>query len=325
MNAQIFVLLITCAGALATLAPAHAQYPNKPLRWILTQPPGGANDILARPITARIAESIGQQVIIDNRGGAGGQVGAEIAAKSPPDGYAMVQLTISHAVGATLYKRTANYDLLRDFAPVTLLAAAAGVLVVHPSLPAKSVREVIALAKSRPQQITYGTSGSGTPNHLAAELFNHMAGVKLLHVPYKGGGPMVIALISGEISLAFASLPASLPFIRTGKLRALAVTTAQHVQSASVPTLPTISESGVPGFDAETWFGLSVPAGTPREIIARLNAETLKALRIPEVIQVLDQSGYQVRTSTPEAYGAFMRSEVEKWAKVIQVAGIQAD
>ncbi len=325
MNARHPGWLIAVVGALAAPAPAHAQYPVKPLRWILTQPPGGANDILARPITARIAESIGQQIVIDNRGGAGGQVGAEAAAKSPPDGYTMVQLTISHAVGATLYKKTANYDLLRDFAPVTSLAAAAGVLVVHPSLPAKSVRDVIALAKSRAQQITYGTSGSGTPNHLAAEMFNHMAGVKLLHVPYKGGGPMVIALISGEISVAFASLPSSLPHIRSGKLRALAVTTAQRVQSRSVPDLPTISESGVPGFDAETWFGLSVPAGTPREMIARLNAETLKALRIPEVVQQLDQSGYQVRPSTPEEYGAFMRSEVEKWAKVVQMAKIHAD
>jgi tripartite-type tricarboxylate transporter receptor subunit TctC len=318
--------ILLFVGVIAA-APTSAQtpYPSKPLRWILTQPPGGANDVLARPITSRMAETIGQQIVIDNRGGAGGQIGAEVAAKSPPDGYTMVQLSISHAVGTTLYKKITKYDLLRDLAPVTMLATVAGVLVVHPSLPVRSVKELILLARAQPQKISYSTSGSGTPNHLAAEMFNHLAGVKLIHVPYKGGSSSVIALISGEISLSFASMPAAIPHIRSNRLRALAVTTAQRVQSASVSNLPTMIESGVAGFEAETWFGLSVPTGTPRDIVTKLNAETARVLKMPEVIQQLDQSGFQVRVSTPEEYAAFTRSEIDKWARVVQVANIHAD
>ncbi len=317
-----FGWLMAVVGALATLSPAQAQYPDKPLRWILTQPPGGANDILVRPIAQRLAEALGQQVVVDNRGGAGGNIGAQAAAKSPPDGYTLVTLSITHAIAASLYTKL-NYDLLRDFAPVTLLATNPGVLVAHPALPVKTVKEVIALAKARPGQLTYSSAGSGTPNHLAAELFSYMTGLKMIHVPYKGGGNSMIGLVSGEVSLSFASMPSAIAHIRSGKLRALAVTTAQR--SASMPGLPAISEAGVPGYEAETWFGLLVPAGTPKEVIVRLHAEILNVLKLPDIIQQLNNAGLQVRTSTPEQYAAFTQNEVEKWAKVVKAADMRAD
>lgn len=314
--------LMAAAGALTPPAAAQAQYPEKVLRWILTQPPGGANDILVRPIALRLSEALGQQVVVDNRGGAGGNIGAEAAAKSPADGYTLATLGITHAVGASLYAKL-GYDLLRDFAPVTLLATNPGVLVAHPTLPVKTVKEMIALARARPGELTYSSSGSGTPNHLAAELFSYMAGIKMIHVPYKGGGNSMIGLISGEVSLSFASMPSAIAHIRSGKLKAIAVTTAQR--SPSMPALPTVIEAGVPGYEAETWFGLFVPAGTPKEIIARLNAEVHKVLKLPDVIQQLDNAGLQVRSSTPEQCAAYTRNEVEKWAKVIKAANMRAD
>jgi tripartite-type tricarboxylate transporter receptor subunit TctC len=308
-------------GALV-VAPVRAEYPDKLIRWIITMPPGGANDILARPLAQRLSESIGQQVIVDNRGGAGGLIGAEAAAKSPPDGYTMVLLTIAHAIGASLYTK-ANYDLVRDFAPVTLLATTPGIVVVPPSLPVKSIRELIAIAKARPGQLSYGSSGNGSPTHLAGELFNYLAGVKIVHIPYKGGGPLMVALLSGEVILSFASMPPALPHIRSGKLRALAVTTAQRQQS--LPELPTVAEAGVPGYAAEIWYGLSLPAAAPKEIVARLNAEFGKLLRLPETIQQLDKSGFEARPSTPEQYAALTKSEIDKWAKVVRAADMRAD
>ena len=323
MRSFHFSWLITAVvAALAPIAAAQAEYPEKLLRWILTQPPGGANDILARPLAQRLSEQIGQPVVIDNRGGAGGNLGADLAAKSPPDGYTLVMLGVMHAMGASLYKKL-SYNLTRDFTPVTLLAASPGVLVVHPTLPVKSVKELIALAKAKPGQLTYSSSGNGTPNHLQAGLFSYLTGVEMVHVPYKGGGPSMIGLISGEASLSFASMPSSIAYIRSGKLKAIAVTTAHR--SPSTPSLPTISEAGVPGYEAETWFGLSVPAGVPKEIIARLHAEMLKVLKAPDVIKQLDQAGYQARTSTPEEGAAFTRSEIEKWAKVVKAADMHAD
>ncbi len=313
-----------CAALLfiACLAPAHAQYPDKTLRWIVTMPPGGANDILARPVAQRLSENIGQQVIVDNRGGAGGMIGAEAASKAPPDGYTMVLLTIAHAIGASLYSKV-NFNLTKDFAPVTLLAASASVLVVPPSLPVKSVKDLIVLARARPGQLAYASSGNGTPPHLAAELFSHMAGVKMTHVPYKGGGPSMVALLSGEVSLSFASMPPAVPQIRAGKLRALAVASARR--APALPQLPTINESGVPGYEAEIWYGLSVPAATPKEIITRLHSEITKALKHPDLMQQLDKAGFQIRASTPAEYAALKRSEIEKWAKVIKAAGMRAD
>ena len=321
MKPVLIGLLTAMAGALVA-APARADYPDKLIRWIITMPPGGANDILARPLAQRLSEAIGQQVIVDNRGGAGGLIGAEAAAKSPPDGYTMVLLTIAHAIGASLYTKV-NYDLMRDFAPVTLLATTPGIVVVPPSLPVKSIKELIAMAKARPGQLSYGSSGNGSPTHLSGELFNYLAGVKIVHIPYKGGGPLMVALLSGEVILSFASMPPAIPHIRSGKLRALAVTTAQRQQS--LPELPTVAEAGVPGYAAEIWYGLALPAATPKEIVARLNAEFGKILRAPETIQQLDKSGFLARPSTPEQYAAFTRSEIDKWAKVVKAADMRAD
>jgi tripartite-type tricarboxylate transporter receptor subunit TctC len=302
---------------------AYAQeYPTKPIRLIVPFPPGGATEPLARMLAQKLSNAFGQQVIVDSRPGAGTTIGVEIVAKSPPDGYTLLASSIANAISASLYRKL-NYDLVRDIAPVTLLATTSGVLVVHPTLPVKTVRELIALAKARPGELAYSSAGSGTPNHLSGELFDMLAGVKLIHVPYKGGGPAVIALLSGEAPLSFASTPSAIQYIRAGRMRALGVTTAQRIPS--LPDVPTIAEAGVPGYAAETWYGLSAPARTPKEIIARVQAETVKAFATADVKEKLDAMGYQVRTTTPDEFGAFVRSEVDKWQKVIVAARAQVD
>jgi tripartite-type tricarboxylate transporter receptor subunit TctC len=314
--------LLTLAYALAAVAHARAEYPDKPLRLVVPFPPGGGTEPLARMWSQKISEVFGHQVIVDNRPGAGTTIGAEIVAKSPPDGYTLLLGSIANAISAVLYAKL-NYDLARDFAPITMLATTPGVLVVHPTLPVKSVRELIALAKARPGQLAYASSGSGTPNHLAAELFSYMTGVKWIHVPYKGGGPSVVALLSGEAPLSFASMPSAIQHIRAGKLRALGVTTAERSQA--LPNVPTIAEAGVPGYAAETWYGVSAPARTPKEIVARLNAETIKAFGAAEVKERLDTLGYLVRVNAPDEYAAFTRTEIEKWARVVKAADMRAD
>ena len=322
MKPKMFGWLMAIAGALAPLSVVQAQYPEKPLRWILTQPPGGANDILGRPVTQRLSEAIGQPIVVDNRGGAGGNIGAAAGAKAPADGYTVTQLSITHSISASLYAKL-DYSFLEDFAPVTLLATGPNVLAVHPAVPVKTVRDVIALAKARPGEITYSSSGSGTPNHLAAELFNYMTGVRMLHVPYKGGGNSMIGLVSGEVMLSFASMPSSIGHIRAGRLKPIAVSTLER--SPALPELPTISEAGVPGYEAKSWFGLFAPTGTPKEIIARLNTEIHKVLKRPDVIKALDTAGLAVRASTPVEAASFARNEVEKWAKVVRAAKMRAE
>jgi tripartite-type tricarboxylate transporter receptor subunit TctC len=314
------LLMFACANAIPVFA--QPQYPVKPLRLIVPYPPGGGTDTLARLLVQKLSEALGQQVVLDNRPGAGANIGVEAAAKSPPDGYTLLLATIANAISASLYTKL-NYDLVKDFSSVTLLATTPHMLVVHPSVPARSVKEFVALATARPQQLAYSSSGSGTPSHLAGELFASMTGVRLVHVPYKGGGPSVIALLSGEVSVGFATMPSVIPHVKAGKLRALAVTTAQR--SPSFPQLPTISEAGVPGYDAGSWYGLLVPAGTPKEVVARLNAETVKLLKLPEVKERLDSAGFEVLVSTPEEYAAFTRNEIEKWAKVVKASGARAD
>lgn len=308
---------------LFVLSPVHAQqYPTKPLRLIVPYPPGGGTDTIARVFALKLAEAIGQQVVLDNRPGAGANLGLEIAAKMPADGYTLLLATIANTISASLYSKL-NYDLVRDFAPVTLLATTPHILVVHPSLPVKTARELITFAKARPGQITYSSSGSGTPAHLAGELFASMTGVKMIHVPYKGGGPSVIALVGGEVSVGFPTMPSVIGHIKAGKMRALALTTAKR--SPSLPELATLGEGAVPEYDVGSWYGLAVPAATPKDIIARLNAETLKVLRLPDTLQRLDAAGFEVLTSTPEEYGAFTRSEIEKWAKVVKASGARAN
>ena len=261
-------------------------------------------------------------MLIDNRPGGGTNIGAEIAAKSPPDGYTALMGNIAHAINVTLYSKL-TYDFVKDFAPVTLLASTPNILVVHPSLPVKSVKELIALAKARPGQLDYASSGSGSSSHLAAELFSNMAGVKMTHIPYKGGGPAVVALTGGQVSVGFATTPSVIGHIKSGKMRGLAVTTAQR--SPSTPELPTISEAGVAGYEAGTWYGLLVPAGTSKEIVTRLHAESVKLLKLPDVKERLDAAGFEVIGNTPEQFAAFIRSEIDKWAKVVKASGARAE
>ncbi len=313
---------LVLAAMLAAAPPVQAQYPLKALRLIVPFSPGGGTDILARVVSPKLAEALGRQVVIDNRPGGGANIGAEIAAKSPPDGYTLLLVTLSHAINASMYSKL-NYDLVRDFAPVSLLAATPHVLVVHPSLPVKSVKELIALAKARPGQLDYASSGGGSSAHLSAVLFSSMAGVKMNHIPYKGGGPAVIALVGGEASIGFATTPSVIQHIRSGRLRGLAATSAKR--STSTPELPTLGDAGLAGYESVAWFGLLVPAGTHAEIIARLHAETVRLLALPDTKEKLDNAGIEILGTTPQQYAAFTRSEVDKWAKVVRTSGARLD
>jgi tripartite-type tricarboxylate transporter receptor subunit TctC len=316
-------LLIIVATLLATIIPAWAQqYPVRPIRLVVPFPPGGGTDTMARVVAPKLSEFLGQQVVSENRGGAGANIGAEVAAKSAPDGYTLMLATITNAIGASLYTKL-NYDLVRDFATITQLATTPHILVVHPSVPVKSVKGFIALAKAKPGDLAYSSSGSGSAAHLAGELFNSLTGVKTTHIPYKGGGPSMIALVGGEVSLAFATMPSAIGYVRSGRLRGIAVTTDKR--SPSTPELPTIAESGVAGYEAGSWYGLSAPAGTSKEIVSRLHAETIKVLALPDVKERLFNAGFEIVTSTPEQFAAFTRSEIQKWGKIVKSAGLKAD
>lgn len=310
------------ALALACAAAFSQPYPSRPVRLVVPFPPGGGTDTMARVVAPRLSEFLGQQIVPENRGGAGANIGAELAAKSAPDGYTLMLATITNAIGASLYTKL-NYDLVRDFSPITQLATTPHILVVHPSVPVKSVREFTALAKAKPAALAYSSSGSGSAAHLAGELFNSLAGVKTTHVPYKGGGPSMIALVGGEVSLAFATMPSAIGYVRTGRLRGIAVTTGRR--SPSTPELPTIAEAGVAGYEAGSWYGLSAPAGTSKEIVARLHAETIKVLGIPDVKERLFNTGFEIVTSTPEQFAAFTRNEIQKWGKIVKAAGLKVD
>ncbi|MCC6531900.1 MAG: tripartite tricarboxylate transporter substrate binding protein [Burkholderiales bacterium] len=308
--------------------PCQAQdravaYPGKPVRLVLPYPPGGGTDTIARPLAQRLSESMGQQVLVDNRGGGGGSIGMEHVAKSPADGYTIVlALTAQLAVNVSLYKKL-PYDPVRDYAPITLLAQGPYVLVVHPSVPAASVKELIALARKRPGELTYASSGNGSGGHLAAELFNNMTNVKILHVPYKGGGPALIDLISGQVQVLFATWASGRGHIQSGRMRALAVSTAKR--PAAIPNLPTVAEAGVPGYDSGVWYALLAPAATPREIVDRLNRELLAALKRPDYTKMLVEAAIDPVGSTPEELGDFIRSEIAKWAKVVKAANVRLD
>jgi len=313
--------IVAASLLMAGIAPVAAQYPNKPVRLILPFPPGGGTDTLGRMVAQKLSEQIGQQVVVENRPGAGANIGVEVATKSPPDGYTLVVITLSNAIGQTAYKL--NFDLVKDLAGITRLATIPHVLVVHPSVPVKSVREYIALAKARPDQLLYSSSGAGSAAHLGGEYFASLTGVKMVHVPYKGGGPSMVALIGGEVSSCFATMPSAVTFLKSSKLRGLAVTTAQR--SPATPDLPTLAEAGIKGYELGSWYALAAPAATPKEIISRLNTETLKLLKLPDVIQRLGVSGYEVTAGTPEEYTAYVRDEVAKWGKVVKSVGLKVD
>jgi len=316
-------LFIVVASLLATTVPAWAQqYPTRAVRLIVPFPPGGGTDTMARAIAPKLSELLGQQVVPENRGGAGANIGAELAAKSPPDGYTVMLATITNAIGATLYTRL-NYDLARDFAPITQLATTPHILVVHPSVPVKSVKEFTAFTRARPGELTYSSSGSGSSAHLAGELFSSLTGTKMVHVPYKGGGPSMIALVGGEVSLCFATMPSAVGYVRAGRLRGIAVTTEKR--SPSMPDLPTIAETGIKGYEAGSWYGLSAPAGTSKDIIARLHAETVKVMALPDVKERLFNAGFEVVISNPEQFAAFTRSEIQKWGKLVRATGLKIE
>jgi tripartite-type tricarboxylate transporter receptor subunit TctC len=277
---------------------------------------------VARLVAQKLSERLGQSVVVDNRPGAGSIIGTDLVAKAAPDGYTLLVVASSITLNPSLHK-TLPFDPVRDLAPITQLSAFPNMLTVHPSVPVKSVQELIALAKAKPDGLNYGSSGAGTGTHLSAELFKMMTGVQMVHVPYKGGGPAVTALLAGQVQLNFATIPSVLPHVRAGKLRAIAVTTIKR--SPAAPEVPTIAESGVPGYDHGPWNGMLAPAQTPKPIIDRLNAEVLKIVHSPAMKAVLEHDGSEPVGNAPEAFAAIIKSETAKWAKVIKAAGIHAD
>jgi len=306
----------------AQLAVAQAPYPTKPIRLIVGFPPGGTNDIVARVLAPKLTEYLGQTVVVENRGGANTAIACEMFVRTPPDGHTLMLNAPGHATNPALMKL--NFDSIRDFSFITIAAESQNLLVVHPSLPVNSVKALIALSKQHPPgSINYGSSGTGTTVHLSAELFQHMTGVKWLHIPYKGGGPGVIALVAGEISLYFGNVPTVVQHVRAGKLRALATTGPKRTPVA--PEIPTVAESGVPGYEVTTFYGVSAPAKTPRPIIDRLHGEIVRALNTAELRERLQGLGADPVGNTPEQYTAFMQNEILKWGTVIKAAGIKGE
>jgi tripartite-type tricarboxylate transporter receptor subunit TctC len=314
------VLLGLMISGTALVRAQQPVYPAKPIRLIASQAPGGGVDAVARIVSTRLGEALGQTVIVDNRPGANGSVAGELTANSPPDGYTVMLGAVGNlGVNVFFFKKLA-YEPLKDLAPITSAISSGNVLVVHPSVPAKSVKELIALARARPGELAFGSSGSGGAGHLAGALFRSMAKIDLLHVPYKGGAPAMIDLLSGEVQLVFASSPTAVSPVNSGRLRALAVTTARR--SKIFPELPTIAEAGVPGYEAHSWYGFVVAAKTPQNIIIRLNREIVQILNKADTSEALLKQGLEVWTTTPEAFGAYIRSEYDKWGRVIRDAGI---
>jgi tripartite-type tricarboxylate transporter receptor subunit TctC len=313
------------AFTFAWTAPAAAQpsYPAKAIRYVVPFPAGGPLDIVARAIGMELNKAWNQPVIIDNRPGAGGNIGADLVAKSPADGYTILMGAVStHAINVALYSKL-PYDPVKDFAPVTLITSVPNVLVLHPSVPAHTVKELIALAKARPGQLNFASGSTGSAGHLAGELFKSMAGVEMTHIPYKGAAPAVIDLIAGHVTLMFDNLSSALPNIKAARVRALAVTTLKR--SPLLPQLPTISESGLRGFDVSTWFGIFAPAGTPPDVVARLNAEVARILHTPEMRARLAALGAEPIGNKPEEFAAFIKTEIPKYAQVVKASGAKAD
>jgi len=314
-------LLVICA-VLPSLA--HAQsYPNKTIRMIVPFPAGGATDIVARLVAQKLGDAVGQQVIVDNRGGAAGTIGSDLAAKSPPDGYTILIGTSStHAIAQSLYAKL-PYDSIKDFTPVIGIATATIVLSMHPSVPAKTVRELIVLAKAKPDALSFASSGSGGVSHLVGEMFKAQAGVQMLHIPYKGDAPALADLVGGQVSLEFGTALSFLPYIQSGRLKALAVTSLRRSQV--MPDVPTVAESGLKGFEALQWFGVFAPAGTRAEVVTRLNTEIVKILQTADMRERLTKLASEVMADTPEQFAAFQKAEIAKWARVVKDSGARID
>ena len=313
---------ITAASMLGVSSAAAQVYPSKPIRIIIPFPIGGIADVFARVIGGKLNEAWGQPVVVENRAGAGGNIAAEFVAKAPPDGYTLVVGSIgTHAVNVSLFKKIA-FDPIRDFAPISMMLEAEGLLVLHPSVPAKNVKELIALAKARPGQIAYASAGNGTAGHLSGELLKSMTKIDMVHVPYKGNVPAITDLIGGQTSLLFATMPTVLPHVKSGRLNAIAVTGAKR--SPAAPDLPAIAET-LPGYDVTNWVGAFAPAGTPREVVTKLHGEIVRVMQAPDIQKRLLTEGAKFTPLTPEQFGGFVKAEITKWAKVIQEAGIRVD
>lgn len=324
MNARndryLILVIATCAVALGPEAAAQA-WPARPVRMIVPFAAGGGTDIQARLFSAKLGPALGQTLIVDNRPGGGGNIGAELVAKAPPDGYTVLFQSASLAVNQTLYTKL-NYNALRDLAPVMLVSSTPLLLVVHPSVPVKSVKELIVLAKAKPDSFNFGSNSSGSTSHLSAELLKTMTGTRMTHIPYKGSGQATTALLGGEIDMLFSTMPPAVPHVRAGKLRALAVTTLKR--SPVLPDVPTMNDT-VKGFESDNWYGMFFPTGTSRDIVTRYHAEMMKVLKDPDVRALMERDGSEPLGSTPEEFGAYFKREVEKYARVIKASGARAE
>jgi tripartite-type tricarboxylate transporter receptor subunit TctC len=316
VGVSLTVAVLASGGAFAQA------WPTKPIRYIVPFTPAGATDITARIIADKIAGPLGQPVVVENRPGAAGNVGTEVVSKSAPDGYTVLQCTVAQSISQTLYKKL-NYDLEKDLVPVAMIALVPNVMEVNPSVPAKSVAEFIALAKSRPGKINFASSGSGTSIHMSAEMFMMITGVRMVHVPYKGSGPALSGMLGGEVDVMFDNLTSSIGYIKSGRLRALAITSATRYPE--LPDLPTMQEAGVPGYEATAWFGMLMPKGTPKSVVARMNSEVNKALAQPDVKEKLAQQGAVATAWTPEQFGEFIHNEIAKWGKVVKASGAKVE
>lgn len=316
------VSLASLFAAASSDAPAQA-YPSKPIRMIVPFPAGGGSDTMGRIVGQKLAERLGQQIIVENRTGASGSIGADLAAKAPPDGYTILLGSTSELTQYPNVNTKIAYDPVRDFAPVTLVGTVPLVLVVHPSLPVRNVKDLVALAKSRPGQINFSSAGNGSTTHLAVELFILITGAKMTHVPYKGSPPAVADLVAGNVQLGMPTMPAALGFIKSGRLKALGVSTARR--TLVLPDVPTLQEAGVKNYDNGLWTGVLAPAGTPKDIVARLHGEIAKVLELPDVQAALAKQGAQAQASTPEHFGAYIKGELAQWAKVVKAAGVRLE
>jgi tripartite-type tricarboxylate transporter receptor subunit TctC len=322
---RVIIVLLTFLLSLTGQSNCAAQtspYPSRPVHVVVPYPPGGPTDIVARVVFQQVALSTGQQFIIDNRAGAGGNIGAEGVARAPADGYILLVATTAHAINKSLFRHL-EYDVLKDFVPITLLTRGPLVLVATPSLPVGTVGELIALAKAKPDTLNYASSGNGQSTHLAGELFNAMAGIKLSHVPYKGSAPALTDVVAGQVPLMFDTMLSAMPFVKSGRLKALAVTSP--TRSPAAPDIPTVSESGLPGYAVLAWNGLMAPAGTPPAVIARISDELKKAMDLPQVKEKFNAQGFEDSWDTPTQFGAFLKAEVDKWTKTVRESGATVD
>ena len=322
IGGSVLALAMACASAQTTSTGSVPAYPSRPIRLVVPQSAGGSTDLVARPLAQRVADAMKTSVVVDNRPGAGSIIGTDIAAKAPPDGYTLLAVAASFSMSPSLYKKL-PFDPVNDFAPISLLSSLPNILVVHPAQPVKSVKDLLAYAKAQPGKLNYSSSGVATGTHMSMELFKHLSGISMAHIPYKGGAPSVTALLSSEVQLCFATISTALPHVKSGRLRALAVSTARRATAA--PEVPTIAESGVPGYDYASWIGLLAPAKTPPAIVARWHSESARVMHTPEMKTLLQHEGSEAVGNTPQEFGRIIKAEVERWKTVSKAAGIKAE